>query len=179
MSENTEPKQIIQGDSSSWEISLSEYPAGEGWALSYALVKDGALITIPSTPAGDNHLITLTTSTTAAYMPGVYMWTATVTNDTQRRTIKQGMIEVLQDLSTMADGGDLRSQIKRTLDALEEAIERHASSGVLSMSVAGRTTTWRTFDELLAIRDRYASAYHTEQVRAGHRNPTNRILVRF
>ena len=180
MRENTtEPKNITQGDSVSWSITNADYPASEGWVLSYALVTAGYIIQIDSTQDGDKHSVNLTTATTAAYSPGVYTWTATVSKTPDRRTIAQGSIEILADLSQLTDGADMRSHAKRTLDDLEAAIERHAATGVISSSVAGRTTVWRTYEELLALRDRYLAEYHKEQVQAGVRNPTNRILVRF
>jgi len=50
---------------------------------------------------------------------------------------------------------------------VEEAIERHASSGVISSNVAGRAIAWRTYEELLALRNQYRAEYHAEQVKAG------------
>lgn len=180
MSENTTvPSHITQGDSAEWSITLDDYPASAGWVLSYAMVKDGAMIAVSSSVDGDKHKITCTTTQTSAWAPGVYLWTATVSKDLARRTITQGMIEILPDLSQMTDGGDLRSHVKRTLDALESAIERHAETGTITSSIGGRSTTWRSYEELLALRIRYRAEYNRELVKAGLRKPQNLVLTRF
>jgi hypothetical protein len=48
-----EPLSFVAGTFVQWSRQLPYYPAGSGWALFYALVKPGKLITFNATQSGD------------------------------------------------------------------------------------------------------------------------------
>ena len=179
MSETTIPKQIVAGDSIGWTKSLSNYPASAGWALSYTLVSPTARQVINGSASGDDFLLAANATTTAAWAPGTYTWTAAVSKGTDRYTIESGQVEILADPATAASGLDTRSHVKKTLDALEAVIEGKAANDQLAVSVAGRSITRMSPEELLSWRDKYNALYIREQVRAGNRPSRSRVLVRF
>ena len=83
----TEPTLLTAGDTWAWEITLADYPASAGWALSYALVSPTARIAITSAAAGDAHRVTVAATTTAGYAAGTYTWQSYVTRTTERHTV--------------------------------------------------------------------------------------------
>jgi len=75
----TEPTSIIAGDTLSWQISLSDYPATSGWTLKYKAVCAAGYFAITSTASGADHVVSVAKATTAAYIPGIYTLTRYVT----------------------------------------------------------------------------------------------------
>ena len=67
-----EPEQFRAGDTVKWKRSLDTYKASEGWTLKYSFRGTAGTIDITSTASGDDHLIDLSFSTSAAYGEGVY-----------------------------------------------------------------------------------------------------------
>ena len=97
-----EPLSFVAGTYVQWSRQLSDYPAGSGWALSYALVKTGKPITFNATPSGDQHLVTLKKTTTEKYEAGSYAWQAFVEKDDERHLVSTGLIEVKTNYAAMA-----------------------------------------------------------------------------
>ena len=57
---------------------------------------------------------------------------------------------------------DSRSQVKRTLDLLNAAIENRADASIMSKSVDGITLSYCSLDQLISLRDKYANLYEIE-----------------
>lgn len=147
----TTPKKITAGDSAEWTLSLSDYPAGDGWALSYALVASGSQITFTGAASGDDHKITLAAATTSGWTAGKYRYQAYVTLGSDRETVETGEIEIRPNFATLGSGYDGRSQWQKILDSLMTAYESMQSGyGTQSVTMAdGRSVTYRTTAELL------------------------------
>jgi hypothetical protein len=183
-----EPLQVIVGNTWTWKKSLSDYLPSNEWQLTYALVKSDALIEITATDSDDDHLVEVAAATTADYDAGVYDYQATVSKYDdldadepallERYTIKTGKIEVLPAFSAQATGYDNRSHVKATLDALEAVILGKASKDQLSYSIAGRSLSRMSPQELLDWRKAYRAEYASEERKAG-RKSSNLIRVRF
>ena len=165
MTATTEPTQFTAGDLVEWNKTLGDYLPSENWALTYALVKDGKLISITASDSSDVHAVSLSAATTAAYQPGVYHWHSYVTNSgtAARYKIDSGTVEVLPNFAVFVDGYDNRSHVKKVLDALEALLEGKASKDQLSYSIAGRSLSRLSPAELLEWRDKYKTEYSKEQ----------------
>jgi len=175
-----EPLQVRVGDSWKWTRSFPDYPAGDGWALSYVLINASSKISISSSASGDDHSISVAPATTAAYAAGAYDWVARVTDGVDVYSVGSGRITVLPSLS--AATADLRSHSRKTLDAIEAVIEGRASQDVLEYSIAGRSLKRIPLTELLVLRDRYRAEVAREDAasRIAQGLPdSRRVFVRF
>lgn len=175
----TEPTSIVAGDTITWKRSLADYPASEGWALSYALVKDGDLITITAAADGDDHLVEVSAVITNAYAVGAYRWQAYVTNSGDRHTVGEGRIEVLPNFATQSSGYDSRSHYEKVVEALRAALEGRASKTQASYSVStatgSRSISQLSHTEILTALRKYEGLARRERGEVGR----GRIRPRF
>jgi hypothetical protein len=175
----SEPLSFRAGDKVQWQKSFDDYPASESYVLKYYLVISGTnLITITAAASGDNHLVTIPAATSANYAVGRHSYQARIEKDTEKHTVGTGIIEVLADLSADATGADYRSHAKKTLDALEATILGKASSDQLSYSIAGRSLSKFSPEELISWRKIYRAEYLREERIAGRTRP-QKIKVQF
>lgn len=166
-----EPTQVRAGDTVSWSVQLSDTPAPT-WTLAYYLQRYGAdPVTIEATASGTDHLVTVPASTTAAWTPGAYAWTARATNGTDVRTVGTGYLVVLPDPSK---AGDPRTHAERCLASIEKALEASVGTATVECELDGvRVKKDRT--ELLRLRD-----YYRAEVRASRGiSPVRAIPVRL
>lgn len=161
-----EPEKIIAGDTLQFTKAISDYEPADGWALSYALVKDAVQITFTSSDNGDgSHLVTVAAATTAAYTAGVYKWQSYVTKTTERFAIDSGTMEVTADYATETGGLDARAHCKKMLDALEAMLEGKATRDQQSYSIsfgdggASRSISRLSFGEIMEARKFYKNEY--------------------
>lgn len=156
------------GDTISWTDSLSDYPATSGWTLAYALrAKDKSAITITASTSGTDFLISVLPSASKAWNSGIYSWQAYVYKGpspdfTERVTIGTGTVEILPDLFLVGTQTDLRSHVKKVLDAIESILEGKSTTDVMAYSIAGRSISKMNPTELLKWRDLYRSEYQRE-----------------
>ncbi len=175
----TEPPQIYAGDTARWLKSLPDYPASEGWVLSYLLVSAANQYTITGSAQGDDHLINVSAATTAAYVANDYDWRSRVSFSGEVFTISTGRIKILP---TMTAAVDLRSSARTALEAVNAVLENRATSAVAEYQIAGRQLKYIPIPELLALRSRLQQDVRAEEdaqrAAAGLGN-RNRIHVRF
>ena len=160
-----EPTAIRAGDSVSWSKSLaSSYPPSGGWTLVYtlALQSDASKrLQVSATSSGDVFLVSLTKEQTDSLPPGTYSLFGHVLKGAERYQIFVGTVQLLPNLAVLLTG-DLRSGVKRTLDAIEAVIERRATSDQQSMTINGRSLTRIPLPELIVLRDKYKAEYQQE-----------------
>ena len=178
------PEEIVAGDSVSWTIANGDYPASDGWVLTYALVNSSAQITITGSASDDDHLIELAASTTSDYTVGTYRYQAYVTSAalSERYGIDEGTVIIRPNFATQGSGYDDRSHAKKTLDALEAVILGKASKDQLSYSIAGRSIARLSPTELIEWRNIYRAEYNAEQMaelRKRGKATGNQVKVRF
>lgn len=176
-----EPATLRAGDTATWLRSLPDYPASDGWALSYALVKTGTRITFSASASGADHLVSVAPATTSGWAAGVYTWSAKVSLSGAVYTVATGTVEILADYSAATSGLDARSHARTTLAALESWIEGR-DMGVAEYQIAGRTLKTIPIEQLLKLRDRYRREVRQEDdaQRAAAGLPSrNKLLVRF
>jgi hypothetical protein len=181
----TEPTHFNVGDSVTWEISNTDYPASGGWTLKYALVSSVGKIAITTTASGEDHLVSLSAATTAAYQVGEYSWQSYVENvgATERYAIATGKIDIRANYSTQTYGLDARSWTKVTLDAVRARLRGDASTVQLSRRVGDLAVSEIPLLDLLKIEtelaNRYAQEVNDEQLDRGVRSTANKIKTRF
>ena len=177
-----EPEEIIAGDLITWKKSLSDYPASAGWTLKYSLRGGGTTIDIIATVDGDDHLISIPKATTAAWQAGTYRWQSYIEKGAERYTLNFGTIIIKPSFEALAANYDTRSHVKKVLDALESIIAGKATADVAQYTIAGRSLTKFSPEELIKWRDYYSDKYQTELSRENIKNnkaARNRIKVRL
>jgi hypothetical protein len=113
---------------------------------------------------------------------GSYRWEMFVTrvSDDARIRVSTGYWEVFPDLT--AGPIDNRSHAQIVLDAVEAVIEGTATKEQSSWSIAGRSLSLRTYEELRQIRADYMSEVNRErkeELQKQGKGGTNKILTRF
>ena len=178
---NIEPATITAGDTITWSRTLPDYPASAGWVLHYAL-RGTTAINITGSASGDNHLINISATVSAAYTDGIYTGQGYVVNGNSRVTVFSGTITIKPDLVNVAAGYDGRSHVKRVLDALEATLEGRATSDQLKLSIDGTAIERCTWEDVQKFRAGYLREYQKElqaaRVAQG-KNSGRKIVTRF
>ena len=162
----TEPAKIIAGDILQWKrTDLNADYSNASYALTYKARLEGtgsSVVTINASASGDDYLVSISQSSTASYTAGVYRWQAyiTRTSDSERITVDSGTFEVVANRATATS--DPRSHAKTMVDKIESLLEGRADADVSSYSIAGRSLSKLTVEELMTWRDRYRAEYLRE-----------------
>lgn len=181
----SEPNELQLGDFWAWKRTdlSTDYPTAS-YALSYEFnLVDGstaANFTLTATESNDEYIIEV--SNTTSYTAGEYNWVSYITrsSDSARIKLSEGFTEIQENYATTTSS--VRSHAKKVLDAIEAVIENRATMDQSSMSIAGRSLSRLTIDELLQFRDRYKAEYLKEVKKARIKNKKdsgNTIKVRF
>jgi hypothetical protein len=180
-----EPEQITSGDTASWKRSFQDFPPSEGWALTYALVKKGGetpAIKVATTADGNYFVVN---ASSANWAPGDYYGQGYVTKgvapNQERHQVVEFSLTVRANLAGQ-NPGDIRTQARRTLDAIEAVIEKSAGQQIREWTVEGVQLQRRDMSELVMLRDKYKAIVQKEEaaarIRAG-KGSGRRILTRF
>ncbi len=181
----TEPNELQLGDFWAWKrTDLSvDYPTAS-YSLSYEFnLIDGATVSnFTLTASESNNEYVIESTNTTSYAKGEYNWIAYITrsSDTARIKISEGFTEIQDNYATTT--ASVRSHAKKVLDAIEAVIENRATMDQSSMSIAGRSLSRLTVDELMTFRDRYKTEYLKEIKKArikNNKDSGNAIKVRF
>ena len=120
-------------------------------------------IDLTSSASGDNHAVAIAAATSANYAAGLYNWTCRAEKAGEKYTLAQGTLTVNANLAALAGANDLRGHVKKVLDALEATLEGKATLDQQSYSIAGRSISRMTPEELLKWRNQYKAEYAKEQ----------------
>jgi hypothetical protein len=184
------PATLRAGDTIEWDESNSDYPASSGWTLAFVLTKYGqSLITITATADGDDYTVSVLPAVTRAWVAGIYSWQAYVYKAsgtplliTEKHTLDRGQIEILPDITQAILTTDLRSFAKKNLEMIEAALSGDTSPFVMGYSIAGRSLSKRTREELIKERSYWKIEYEreveAEGIARGEDSP-RRVGVRF
>lgn len=148
----TEPICLIAGDTAKWLKSLADYPASEGWALSYTFINAATKITINAAASGNDYLVTASASTTSNWSAGSYAWRASVSKSGEVYTVATGTIDVKAAFSGATL--DNRTHARKALDNIEAYLVDPANLAAQSYEIAGRKLSRIPRGELLKERDR-------------------------
>ncbi len=173
------PAVLQKGDFWAWKKpNLStDYPLA-AYSLKYKFyLIDGSTasnFTIDATESNNEYIIS--TSSTTSQTAGDYRWDAII-----KRTSDNVEVIIEDGYSTILDNA-VRSHAKIVFDSICAVIENRASIDQSSMSIAGRSLSRMSIDELLTFKDRYKAEWLKEVKMARIKNNQgsgNTIKVNF
>jgi len=177
-----EPLSLVAGDTWTWQRSDlgADFPPA-AYSLTYSMQREGnttAPTTFTATESGETYTVTVPAATTAVLAAGTWQWTAHAirTADSARVTVGSGIFTVKPN---PAVAHDPRSHAAKVLAAIEALIEGRATSDVSSYSIAGRSLTKLSIDELMSWRAKYRAMVNREQAAASGRSTGRTHVVRF
>lgn len=162
------PDKIGAGLTFSKLVTLTAYPAPV-WVLSVILRGPG-VINMTAIAEGSQHRLTASADVTENWVPGLYSYSARVTNGTDTHEIESGQLVVEADLASATAGHDSRSHAQRTLEAIEAVIEKRASMDQESYRINNRELNRTPISDLLKLRDLYRAEVRREQAAARGQN---------
>lgn len=183
-----EPREIVVGDFLQWKRTdiAADYPPSLYSAEYVARISGGGsseIKLVGTEPSGDDYyLFTVDSATSAAFEAGFYHWQLEITQASSgnRIVVDIGDFTAIPDMDN--NQADPRIHAEIMVDKIESILEGKADSDVSNYSIAGRSITKMTFDELLAARDRYRAEVtkhnNKELVKRGKSNGST-IKVRF
>ena len=179
---SSEPLQVTAGDTLQWTRDLADYPANDGWVLTYELRALGGAYTITAAASGAQHAVTVAAATSTSYAAGTYTIGGYVTKAGQRFEVYRGTLVVLPNLAA-GGAADRRSHVRKVLDAIEAVLEGRATRDQEQVTFSdGRSLRYMPVEDLLKLREKYRSELAREEAAAAiaaGRSPKNRVLVRF
>lgn len=180
-----EPSIVVAGDTVKWTRSLGDYPASDGWTLSYRLINVAGHIDIVATASGADHLVNVPATTTDGWSPGTYAWAAYVEKAGERYTVDSGTITVKPDLPAQLAGLEARSNARVILEELEAAFKDYVVNGqglVQRYTIGGREMWFRTSKDFVQQIEYWRKQVQDEasfdSVARGLGNP-RRLFARF
>ena len=183
-----EPSTLVLGDFWAWKRDdlADTYPVGS-YSLTFEFHEDSGgggihKFTLTAVEANSTYYIEAASSSTTGYSVGDYIWEAyiTKTSDSNRIMVDSGRTSITENLANTT--ADLRSHAKKVVDAIEAVIENRASMDQSSMSIAGRSLSRMSIDELFQLKDRYQADYDAEVKKAAIKNGKSSrttILTKF
>ena len=180
----TEPTEFFPGDTLTWKRQdlSDDYPASDGWSLTYYFRGPEGKFDIAASADGDNFSVSVLPDITTTYKSGDYIWSAKVGLGTDVYSVDNGACTVKVDLATKGAGYDPRSHVKKVLDALEAALVKKASKDQLETDIDGVSIKRMSPEELRAWRKEYKSEYQKElnaDKKKNGKKSGDRIVVRF
>ncbi|SRR6266581_1665124 len=172
----TEPIVLMAGVDWHWTIQLSDFPASEGWTLTYYF-RGPSTLDIVATRVGttDVYDVKATAAQTAALLPGRYSWQGIVVSGAEKHVARPiaddsgdpetlGELTVLQNIAT-AVAGDYQSHAEKTLAAIETEIYNRVNNlkSIETYVVAGRQVAKIPFEKLVRLRSVYQAMVRRER----------------
>lgn len=154
-----EPVTVVVGDFLQWKRSdlVQDYPTALYTAEYVARVTGGGSSEIKLAGVGstDYFLFTVSSEDSADFEAGYYHWQLEITEIStgNRIVVERGEFTAIVDLDI--NGVDPRGHAEIMLAKIETILEGKADSDVSNYSIAGRSLTKMTFEELMAARDTY------------------------
>lgn len=181
-----EPSEIVVGDYIQWtrDDLADNYPNDEYTAGYVARITGGGNteINLTGTAYNSGYLFTVDSATSADFVAGYYHWQLEITKDAtgDRVVVDRGAFTAIVDLDI--GGADPRTHAEKMLTKIESLLEGKADADVSSYSIAGRSLTKLTPEELITWRNYYRSEVlqmrQKEDIALGRRSPTT-VKVRF
>jgi hypothetical protein len=185
-SPTTEPQELVVGDYIQWRrIDLgTDYPNDEYTATYIARITGGGAseIQIAGSAYNDDYIFTVSSATSDGFSPGYYHWQLEIVrnSDSNRIVVDRGDFRAIVDLDV--NNSDPRSHAEIMVDKIETVLQGRADADVLSYSIAGRSLTKMSPEELLTWRSHYKREVlmerRKERIRRGLPNGAT-MVVRF
>ena len=154
-----EPEIIVPGDYLIWKrVDLgTDYPNNLYTATYVARITGGGNteIQLVGTASGSDYLFTVSSTTSTDFVAGIYHWQLEIkrNSDNNRIVVDRGNFTAIVDLDV--NGSDPRTHAEIMVGKIESILNGKADSDVSSYSIAGRSLTKMSFNELLQARDYY------------------------
>ena len=181
-----EPTEIVVGDFIQWKRSdlVADYPVATHSAEYVARITGGGSseIKLAATENTDYYLFTVDSATSADFDVGLYHWQLEITQTSSgnRIVVDIGDFEAIPDMDN--NQADPRIHAEKMVAKIESLLEGKADSDVSSYSIAGRSLTKLSFQELVDARDYYRREVvkhkNDSLVKRGKKNGST-IQVRF
>ena len=159
-----EPTEVVVGDFIQWKRSdlVDDYPLAEYSAEYVARITGGGAseIKLPATEVSGIYLFTVDSVTSADFVAGYYHWQLEITETAtgNRIVVDRGAFDAIVDL-------DANQAAEIMVSKIQSILEGKADSDVSNYSIAGRSLTKMTFEELISARDVYRRELQQEKVR--------------
>ena len=183
MATSPEPSEFRAGDTVEWtkDDLTADYPASDGWSLTYHLRNATSKIDFAGVANGDVFDVTLESSATATYAAGTYRAIGRVNKGAVLKTVWTGTIVILADLGEDVFIDD-RRHAEKVLDAIELVIEGRATKDQQSYTIGNRSLSRIPMKELIEFREFYrtevARLKREERLKQGLGSGT-KVLTRF
>jgi hypothetical protein len=187
-----EPPTLAVGSNLLFERLLRDYPASQGWQLTYNLRGGVQPITFQSTADGDNHLIDVPAATTATWQPGDYLMTGVAINAAgnvsanvdvgETHQIFYGDIQLTPNLAGSPGSIPVTTHYQRMVSGLQALLESTLPNDIITSVVEGTKFERVTRKELSDFYARYYQLRQNEidgQRARNHQPSRNKIVPRF
>ena len=181
-----EPTEIVVGDFIQWKRSdlVDDYPLSEYSVEYVARITGGGSseIKVAATETGGTYLITVDSATSAEFIAGYYNWQLEVTKTStgDRIVVDRGAFTAVVDLDD--NQADPRLFEEKMLAKIETILLGKADADVSSYSIAGRSLTKYSYQELQDLHDQYEAKVNRhkqlERIKLG-KTTHHTVKVRF
>lgn len=182
----TEPEVVSPGDFIQWKRTDigGDYPPASYTATYVARITGGGNteVQVVGTASGSDYLFTVSSTTSTDFVVGLYHWQLEIkrNSDNSRIVIDRGYFTCVADLDI--NGADPRTHAEIMVAKIESILSGKADSDVASYSIAGRSLSKMSFQELTNARDYYKKEVQqeviAERIRKGQGTGAT-IQVRF
>ena len=161
-----EPDELTIGSRWSWKRpDVSSVYSTDSYSLFYRFVDQSGKLpikSIASSKVNGEHVFDIPTTETELFKVGGYLWQLIVVRDADSEEVSlgQGFIELLPDLGSK-DGAP-HSHNYVTLQNIRAVIEKTATKEQSSYSVAGRSLSRRSIEELTVLLKEYEHRWKQE-----------------
>lgn len=181
-----EPTEIVVGDFIQWKRSdlVDDYPLSEYSVEYVARITGGGSneIKVSATETDGTYLITVDSATSADFDAGYYHWQLEVTKTStgDRVVVDRGAFTAVVDLDD--NQADPRLFEEKMLAKIETILLGKADADVSSYSIAGRSLTKYSYQELQDLHDQYEAKVNRykqlERIKLG-KSTHHTVKVRF
>ncbi len=181
-----EPDRFVLGDYVRWRrVDISDDYPNTAYTMTYvARITGGGSteIQIAGTAYDNDYLFTVSSATSSNFTAGFYHWQLECVrnSDSNRIVIDRGTWNIVVDLDV--NGSDPRSHAEIMVAKIESLLSGKGDADVANYSIAGRSLTKLSFDELLKARDFYRAEAHKQlmedRIRQGRQSGST-VKVRF
>jgi hypothetical protein len=169
------PRVFKQGDSAVWRDPPFVDANGvaydnASYTLKYALAGPiAAPVILTAVASGSDWQTALTTTQSAALLPGIYWWQAQVFATNVRITVDEGELTVDKDFALVGANFDNSTVAEKALAAAEAALSVFQASGgrVQSYTIGGRHMTFQRDTEILEVVTYWRKRVVTDRSTAG------------
>ena len=181
-----EPTEIVVGDFIQWKRSdlVDDYPLSEYSVEYVARITGGGSneIKVAATETGGTYLVTVDSATSEDFVAGYYHWQLEVTKTStgDRIVVDRGAFTAVVDLDD--NQADPRLFEEKMLAKIETILLGKADADVSSYSIAGRSLTKYSYQELQDLHDQYEAKVNRhkqlERIKLG-KSTHHTVKVRF